>query len=147
MPEVDPPPMLPEVSRTCSTTRLITLLVGVGALLGLGRGVIGAVLMTGLFFGAARLAVLRFAGLRFAALRVAGRRFAALRLAGRRFAARLAGRRFAALRLADRFFDEDFARRDDDFLELFLEEDLFLAAMLFSFSKCVANALLVRADR
>jgi len=129
--------MLPEVSRTCSTTRLITLLVGVGALLGLGRGVIGAVLMTGLFFGAARLAVLRFAGLRFAALR----------LAGRRFAARLAGRRFAALRLADRFFDEDFARRDDDFLELFLEEDLFLAAMLFSFSKCVANALLVRADR
>jgi hypothetical protein len=91
-------PIEPAVSRTCSTTRLITL-----------------------GFEAARVVLLlRGDALRFGAARLAVRRFAAVFFPPRRAAAR---RREDFFELRERF--------DEDFVDLFLEEDRFLDAMRF----------------
>ena len=141
-------PMLLAVSRTCSTTRLITLFAagGVRRIAAAAAAPAAAVATAARFatFLTVRL-VARFA----APLRAAAERFAedvarfaprflaavfffpALFLAELFFAAPFFEERFAELRLDDRFFDEDFERlREDDFLEP-LEEDRFLVAMRF----------------
>jgi hypothetical protein len=109
------------VSRTCSTTRVITLRLG-------------WVLIAGAFFAVAFFAVaFFFMGLGAAFLATAARRCDPARfLLVRRFAEAL---REAARRFED-FFDDFFDDRerfDEDFVEPFLEEDRRFDAMGFSF--------------
>jgi hypothetical protein len=103
MPEPDWP-MLP-VSRTCSTTRLITLGV-------FGRG-----------GDPARDVLLRLAD--------ALRRGAARLVLAFFFDERLAAAFFPLRRFDEAFFFDDLERFDEDFVERFLEEDRFLDAMRF----------------
>ena len=139
-------PRLLAVSRTCSTTRLITLRAA-----GLRRAATAAPAAppAAAVATAARFATfltVRFVFLFAAPLRAARERLAvvmrrlALRFTALFFAPAFFAppffdeERFAELRFDDRFFAEDFADRlrDDDFLELLREdEDLFLVAMPF----------------
>jgi hypothetical protein len=149
-------PTLDAVSRTCSTTRLITLRAAgalrrtatVAAVAAPAAAVATAALFTTFLIAFFRLvfaAPLRPAAERFADVE---RRFAALfralLLRALLFFALLF---FAAPRLAERFFEDDLALRDD-FL-LLPEEDLFLDAMryLSLVERMMAVALLDRVDR
>ncbi|HKO01239.1 MAG TPA: hypothetical protein VJ032_06085, partial [Thermoanaerobaculia bacterium] len=105
MPETLEPTEL-AVSRTCSTTRLITLGLEAARVVLLLRG---DALRAVLRFGAARLAVLRLAAAFFPPRRAAARDGAR--------------RREDFFELRERF--------DEDFVDRFLEEDRFLDAMRF----------------
>ena len=134
------------VSRTCSTTRLITLRDGARLALLLALR-FAAAFLTGAerFAGAGRRGAVRFfeAVLRLAApFFEAGRRLAALFFDELFFAVLFFAEvrpRFAAPRRAVLFFAGDFEDRAelrDDFFELFREEDLFLVAIrLFSLGR------------
>ena len=107
-------PMDPAVSRTCSTTRLITL-----------------------GFDPARVVLVRRAD----ALR-AGLRFALARLVVRRFAAAFFPPRRAAARDGARRREDFFGLRERFDEDRFLEEDRFLAAMGFLLFMNVQSGLM-----
>lgn len=115
------------VSRTCSTTRLITLGVGRGGAAAAGFGALrgAAGLRAALFFTALFFTARFFAG-RFAAL------FFALLLLPRR-----ADARFDALRERLDFFD-DFERPEEDFFDRFLVAMRFLLCQDFRDRTAVA---------
>lgn len=129
MPPVEPlvPPMTGlNGSRTCSTTRLITLGLGRGAGgagFGAVRGAAGLCARAVLFLAAARFFAGFFAALFFAGLLAALLFALVLFLPRRDDAARLDALRE---RLDDFFFADDFDRLEEDFF------DRFLVAMRFS---------------
>jgi hypothetical protein len=155
-------PTLLAVSRTCSTTRLITLRAA-GALRFTATAPAVAAAAAAVATAARFMTFLTaFLRLVFAApLRPAAERFAAveLRLALLFFGLLFFGLLFFALffalffdpRLAERFFEDDLEDRRElrDFLELLPEEDLFLEAMryLSLADRMMAVALLDRVDR